>query len=292
MTPDTASTARFEGRGAAGDSGSSRVSERRRRVTHRTPSPARAQLLATGGTSSRLPRRHFTCRHDRIRTPAWPMPLLKSFGSPNIWMLAARREHQMLIDDERRRRTDACGREHLLTVGGSRAAAFLALAAARRARAQAAIAVGVVGRAADERERVQVGRVRRARRRRAVSRGREEDDVARDRRERRHLFVAAGRRRPIGPFEQNLRRLGRRRSVVEQHEQAVGLIDAVGRLQVAAGADEDVLVRAADVDRRHRREQRIGRAGVIELRRRRDTTRCCRSRLRLKRHTLPSRSPM
>jgi thioredoxin reductase len=28
-----------------------------------------------------------TSRHDRIRTPAWPTPLLKSSGSPNIWIL-------------------------------------------------------------------------------------------------------------------------------------------------------------------------------------------------------------
>src|SRR3989442_10141229 len=34
---------------------------------------------------ARDPVAHYrTSRHDRIRTPAWPTPLLKSLGSPNI----------------------------------------------------------------------------------------------------------------------------------------------------------------------------------------------------------------
>src|SRR5262245_44624480 len=74
---------------------------------------------------------------------------------------ATSREDQMLIHDERRGRAKSRLAEHFLAVAAgapaARALLAFAAAAARAAARQLAVAVGVVGGSADERERVEAG---------------------------------------------------------------------------------------------------------------------------------------
>ena len=70
----------------------------------RTAVVTRPELRTTRRTRNRL-RHYLISRQDRILTPTWPTPLLKSSGSPNASTIAPvgpdRAEVKVLIDDER-----------------------------------------------------------------------------------------------------------------------------------------------------------------------------------------------